>query len=167
MTVKNDFFSAIGVVALAAFVGVLAWKIIDSSTNPVSPPPATLAEIPSSEPAVPPATGEPATQVSHEAEFIPNIQWDKDNSRALVGNLIRWHVWCDMNNKGEEQNQIHNNIRSVALIQAAGYANPGWNNVGTVQWLQSWKQAVGNDGIRELLTDVGALENRKYAAVLD
>lgn len=101
------------------------------------------------------------------ALFIPNIQWDKDNSRALVGNLIRWHVWCDMNNKGEEQNQIHNNIRSVALIQAAGYANPGWNNVGTVQWLQSWKQAVGNDGIRELLTDVGALENRKYAAVLD
>ncbi|MEM7311902.1 MAG: multiheme c-type cytochrome, partial [Planctomycetota bacterium] len=77
MTVKNDFFSAIGVVALAAFVGVLAWKIIDSATNPVSPPPATLAEIPSSDPAVPPATGEPATQVSHEAEFIPNIQWDK------------------------------------------------------------------------------------------
>jgi len=101
------------------------------------------------------------------ALFIPNIQWDKANSRALVGNLIRWHVWCDVNGKSAEQNQIHNNIRSVALIRAAGYGNPGWQDVGTVEWLQSWKEAVGNDGIRELLTDVGALENKKYASLLE
>ena len=101
------------------------------------------------------------------ALFIPNIQWDKENSRALVGNLMRWYVWSDMNGKNDEKTQIHNNIRSVALIDAAGYANPGWNDVGAVQWLQAWKQAVGNDGIRELLTDVGALENKKYAGVLE
>lgn len=97
------------------------------------------------------------------ALFIPNIQWDKENAQALVGNLIRWHVWCDINEKQSEQQQIHNNIRSVALIQAAGYANPGWQNVGTVQWLNSWKQAVGKDGIRDLLEEVGALEADKYS----
>lgn len=98
------------------------------------------------------------------ALFIPNIQWSKENARALVGNLIRWHVWCDINEKQAEQQQIHNNIRSVALIQAAGYANPGWQNVGTVQWLNSWKQAVGKEGIRELLEEVGALEADKYTS---
>ena len=101
------------------------------------------------------------------ALFVPNIQWDKENATALVGNLIRWHVWCDQNEKNEEQVQIHNNIRSVALIRAAGYGNPGWQDVGTVQWLQAWKTAVGADGIRELLTDVGALENKKYASLLE
>ncbi len=100
------------------------------------------------------------------ALFIPNIQWEKENARALVGNLIRWHVWCDMNDRTEEQQQIHNNIRSVALIQAAGYTNPGWQSVGTVEWLNSWKAAVGKEEIRKLLEDVGALESEKYAATL-
>ena len=101
------------------------------------------------------------------ALFIPNVQWDKENATALVGNLIRWHVWCDMNDKNSEQQQIHNNIRSVALIQAAGYGNPGWNDVGTVEWLNAWKTAVGKDGIRKVLEDVGALDNDKYASLLD
>jgi Na+-transporting methylmalonyl-CoA/oxaloacetate decarboxylase gamma subunit len=100
------------------------------------------------------------------ALFIPNIQWDKENSQALVGNLIRWHVWCDMNDKAQEQQQIHNNIRSVALVRAAGYSNPGWQNVGTVQWLNSWKAAVGQDGIRKVLEDAGALDAKKYQGLL-
>lgn len=101
------------------------------------------------------------------ALFVPNVQWNKENARALVGNLIRWHVWCDMNKKQSEQQQIHNNIRSVALIQAAGYTNPGWQNVGTVEWLNAWKAAVGKEGIRDILEEVGALETAKYAGLLN
>lgn len=101
------------------------------------------------------------------ALFIPNIQWDKENSQSLVGNLIRWHVWCDMNNKSSEQQQIHNNIRSVALVQAAGYTNPGWQNVDSVRWLECWKAAVGKEGIRDLLEEVGALDSPKYSSILN
>lgn len=100
------------------------------------------------------------------ALFIPNIQWDKENSTALVGNLVRWHVWCDMNDRAEEQQQIHNNLRSMSLVQAAGYNSPGWQSIGTVEWLDCWKAAVGKDGIKKVLEDVGAEDSKKYSKFL-
>ena len=60
--------------------------------------------------------------------FVPGIQWTKENATGLVGNLIRWNLWCDINGKKQEQQQIHNNIRSLGLARAAGYQSPGWNN---------------------------------------
>jgi len=45
--------------------------------------------------------------------FIPGIQWSKEDATGLVGNLIRWNLWCDVNGKKQEQQQIHNNIRSL------------------------------------------------------
>jgi hypothetical protein len=99
--------------------------------------------------------------------FVPGLQWEKDNGRALAGNLIRWHLWCDRNSKPEEQRQIHNNIISLALAQAAGYQSPGFGDTTTVQWLQTWGKAVGKEELQALLKEQGVDEDAKYKAALE
>ncbi|MCA9270512.1 MAG: hypothetical protein KDA41_18650, partial [Planctomycetales bacterium] len=98
--------------------------------------------------------------------FVPGLQWDKENGRALAGNLIKWHLWCDRNARQGEQRQIHNNIISLSLAAAAGYQSPGFNEVGTVQWLQIWGKAVGKEELQALLKEQGVDDNAKYAAAL-
>ena len=99
--------------------------------------------------------------------FLPGIQWDKENAKAVVGNLVKWHLWCDINKKSAEQNQIHNNIRSLGLANAAGYQSPGFgNNIGTVQWLQTWGKAFGKEELTGILEEQKVLDNDKYAAML-
>ena len=98
--------------------------------------------------------------------FLPGIQWDKENAKAVVGDLIKWHLWCDINDKTAEQNQIHNNIRSLGLANAAGYQSPGFQNVGTVQWLQTWGKAFGKDELQAILEEQKVADNAKYAAAL-
>ena len=84
----------------------------------------------------------------------------------LVGALIRWHLWCDINGKSDEQQQIHNNIRSLGLARAAGYQSPGWQKADTKAWLSAWGQAVGKDEISDILKEQNVLDNRDYASVL-
>ena len=97
--------------------------------------------------------------------FLPGIQWGKEDARELVGNLIRWHLWSDINSKGDEKQQIHNNIRSVGLARVAGYASPGWNNVGTGQWLKAWGKCMGRGELKKILEEQDSLE--KYGGLLD
>ncbi len=99
--------------------------------------------------------------------FLPGIQWSQENARELVGQLIRWNLWCDIKSKSEEQKQIHNNIRSLGLARAAGYQSPGWNEVDCIAWLKSWGAVVGRDGIEAILKEQGVDRNDKYAGVLD
>lgn len=99
--------------------------------------------------------------------FVPGIQWSKENATDLVGNLIRWNLWCDINGKKQEQRQIHNNIRSLGLAHAAGYQSPGWNNIDCASWLQAWAAVVGKAGIEKILLEQNVLGNGKYDAVLD
>ena len=101
------------------------------------------------------------------ALFIPGIQWGKEEARSLVGQLIRWHVWCDVKGDANGQRQIHNNIRGVGLARAAGYQSPGWNDTGTVTWLESWGNAVGRDEIEAILKEQNVADKPKYKAVLD
>ncbi|MDH3718109.1 MAG: DUF2330 domain-containing protein, partial [Planctomycetota bacterium] len=98
--------------------------------------------------------------------FLPGINWQKDNARALVGNLIRWHLWCDRNNHRAEQTQIHNNIRSLGLARAAGYQSPGWQEADTVTWLTAWGKAVGRAEIESILKEQGVAGNSRYTAAL-
>lgn len=98
--------------------------------------------------------------------WIPGIQWDKENAQSLVDNLIRWHLWCDLHDKNEEKQQIHNNIRSVQLAGVVGYENPGWQDVDTDRWLQVWGNLVGQAALRQLLEEQGAADNAKYKAIL-
>lgn len=92
------------------------------------------------------------------ALFIPGLTWDKANARALVEQLLRWHLWADINSQPNIQNQIHNNLRSVALVRVAGYRNPGWNPIGTVEWLRIWRDAAGDAAVRKILREQKALD---------
>ena len=99
--------------------------------------------------------------------FVPGIKWSKENATELVGSLIRWNLWCDVNGKSQEQRQIHNNIRSLGLARAAGYQSPGWNNVDCVSWLQAWGKVVGKAGIEKILTEQNVLGTGKYDSALN
>ena len=98
--------------------------------------------------------------------FLPGIQWNQKDARELVGQLIRWNVWCDINGKSAEQKQIHNNIRSLGLARAAGYQSPGWNEVDTSAWLRAWGQVVGRDGIQAILKEQNVEKNDSFSHVL-
>jgi hypothetical protein len=54
----------------------------------------------------------------------------------------------------------------VSLAQAAGYQSPGFNQIGTTQWLITWGKAVGREEIRRILKEQGVDSNRKYSDVL-
>jgi len=98
--------------------------------------------------------------------FVPGIQWDKENAKALAGNLVKWHLWCDRHGKDAEQKQIHNNLRSLGLANAAGYQSPGFNAVGTVQWMKIWGKAFGKEEVQAMLEEQDVAGDAKYAAAL-
>jgi hypothetical protein len=98
--------------------------------------------------------------------FVPGIQWNQKDARELVGQLIRWNVWCELNGKSAEQKQIHNNIRSLGLARAAGYQSPGWNEVDASAWLIAWGQVVGRDGVQAILKEQNADKNDSFSHVL-
>jgi hypothetical protein len=97
--------------------------------------------------------------------YIPGIRWQKEDAQALVDNLLRWHLFCDLNGKSSEKQQIHNNLYSVALIQVAGYQRPNWQAADTVRWLQAWAKVIGKDKMIELLKEQKADGNAKYKSV--
>ena len=99
--------------------------------------------------------------------FVPGIQWTKDDATDLVANMVRWHLWCDINGKTDEMRQIHNNIRSLSLAKAAGYQSPGWRDANVQAWLKAWGAVVGKDGIKTILDEQNVGGNQKYAAVLN
>jgi hypothetical protein len=101
------------------------------------------------------------------ALFLPAISWNKPDATNLVGELVRWMLWCDVNNKQEERNQIHNNLRSLALARVAGYKSPGWQDVNTNAWLVAWGSVVGRKGIEKILEEQDLGENGKYSASLN
>ena len=99
--------------------------------------------------------------------FVPGINWQRDDARALAADLIAWHVWCDRHNRDAEKRQIHNNLRSVALARAAGYERPRFQYSDTAAWLTTWGRAFGKDTLRELLEIQQVAEVPKYAKVLN
>lgn len=101
------------------------------------------------------------------ALFVPGLDWQRRDARALVGNLIRWHLWCERRGKRAEQNQIHNNIRSLRLAQAAGYQSPGWHPATTEAWLRVWGKVVGKEELAELLREQGVDDDPRYRKILD
>ena len=98
--------------------------------------------------------------------FLPGIAWQKEDARALVGNLIRWHLWCDRNGRAAEKTQIHNNIRSLGLANSAGYQSPGWEEAGSVPWLAVWGKTMGREELEAILEEQSVSGNETYAAAL-
>jgi hypothetical protein len=100
------------------------------------------------------------------ALFVPGITWPKAEGTLLVGNLVAWMVFADRTGKSAYIQQIHNNIRSLSLAQAVGYASPGWNDVDTITWLRIWGKLVGRAELQRLLERQGVATSSRYASVL-
>lgn len=98
------------------------------------------------------------------ALFVPGMVWNKKHARALVDNLVRWHLWADLNGDNASKQQIHNNLRSLSLARVAGYQSPGWGSASTQQWLSLWGRIIGKKAMRSLLSQQGATD--KYRSVL-
>ncbi len=98
--------------------------------------------------------------------FLPSIAWGKEDAKDLVGNLMRWLVFSDQQDDSANIQIIHNNIRSLGLANAAGYQSPGWNDVGTTQWLIAWGKAFGKDEVSDILSEQG-IEESEYSEVFD
>jgi hypothetical protein len=100
------------------------------------------------------------------ALWVPGINWGKDHGRVLVGNLISWHLWCDLNDKKSQQQQIQNNIQGVGLAQQVGY-QPMFGDVTTDQWLTTWGQLVGRKEIRRMLEEQGVADKERFKKIID
>lgn len=100
------------------------------------------------------------------ALFLPALSWSRKDARALVGQLIRWHLWAEIDGNKAAQNNLHNNLRSLGLARVAGYQSPGWSSASTVQWLTVWRAAVGRDAIEAILVEQGAERDPTYRALL-
>lgn len=97
--------------------------------------------------------------------FIPSISWGEEDAKALVGNLMRWLIYCDQQDDSDSIRQIHNNIRSLSLAQAAGYQSPGWNDIGAEQWLVAWGKAMGVEEVEAILAEQ-EIDEKEYADAL-
>jgi len=86
------------------------------------------------------------------ALYIPGIQWERQQARALVRELIRWSLYCERKGLDVERNQVSNNLRSVSLLQVAGFSN-AWPN--DPQLLEEWARIAGRDDLREILAEQG------------
>lgn len=99
------------------------------------------------------------------ALFLPGISWGKEEAQELVGQLVRWMVWCDTHGDRESVQQIENNLRSIQLANAAGY-QIAWDEDGVRSWLLAWGKVVGRDEIRTILAEQKLLDDRRYAGIL-
>ncbi|MFT5052924.1 MAG: hypothetical protein ACI8QZ_004362 [Chlamydiales bacterium] len=98
--------------------------------------------------------------------FLPGLSWSGPDARELTRNLIAWFVWCDTHQRTGECTQLHNNLRSLNLAQAAGYESPAWEEIGVEQWLVVWGRSVGSDAVKALLVEQGLEQTWRFSRVL-
>ncbi len=96
--------------------------------------------------------------------FLPAVSWQQSDARELIGNLVRWHLWCDLRERAQEQRQIDNNLRSVTLAGIAGFQIP--STADTASLLGTWSKVVGREGIEKILREQDVLKDPRYAAAL-
>ncbi len=86
--------------------------------------------------------------------FLPSISWQPEEAKALVGNLMRWHLWADRHKDDDARRKINTNLQSVSLANAAGYQIA--SSPATEAWLRSWKQVIGAEELKKLLAEQDA-----------
>jgi len=99
------------------------------------------------------------------ALYVPGLGWNRDEARTIMGSLIEWHLFCDRMGLTQEQQQIHNNIRSVGLWRQAGMRE--FPSTVTVQLLKQWRQVVGGKQLARILEKQSVRYDPKYAGALD
>ena len=103
--------------------------------------------------------------------FLPALNWSKPDARALVGNLVAWHVWCEHHAESAQklflQRQIHNNLSSGRLSYPAGYRIRGFRVAGPEPWLRTFGRVCGRGKIEQMLKEQGLSDEPRYIQVLD
>ncbi|MCP3918052.1 MAG: DUF2330 domain-containing protein [bacterium] len=98
--------------------------------------------------------------------FLPSLPWTKEEGRALARALISWHVWCERNGLHPEQLQIHNNLNSWALANAAGYPMPS-RVLDSTSWLFVFADMAGAVELGAMLAELGLDEKPLYKVLLE
>jgi hypothetical protein len=102
------------------------------------------------------------------ALYVPAINWGRDYGRDLVGNLISWYVWCDLNGKTQQIQQIHNNVAGVGIDQQVGYSSQAlFANPNTEGYLTEWGKLVGRKEIRRMLEEQGVADRERFKKIID
>ena len=57
------------------------------------------------------------------ALYVPGIQWNRTNARAMLRELGNWYAWAQRTENYEAQTQAMNNMGSISLLGAAGYSS--------------------------------------------
>jgi hypothetical protein len=98
--------------------------------------------------------------------YIPSAQWGSDTARDLIGNLISWHLYCELNKLPAEQQQINNNLRSVGFVGTAGF-NAWQLPQDTDGLLVFWGQNAGSRELARMLGEHGVRGQAHYKKLLE
>ncbi len=102
------------------------------------------------------------------ALYVPGIQWGQDHGRNLVSNLISWYLWCDLNDKKQQIQQIHNNVAGVGIDQQVGYSSQAlFANPTTEGYLTEWGKLVGRKELRRMLEEQGVADKDRFKRIID
>lgn len=98
------------------------------------------------------------------ALYVPNLGWKKKDAKILVGNLVAWYVFCDVNGFDGEKQQIMNNLNSLGLVNIVGM---DWPSADAKELLVQYGDATSQDSARRILAEQGLLDDKAWAAALD
>ncbi len=101
------------------------------------------------------------------ALYVPALQWRSADAQVLVGHLISWHVFCDVNGLSSEQAQIMTNLRSIQLVGPAGFSrNNAWPDGQTEVLIAQWSRIHGRHAARDVLRPWGLEDSDDYTGRL-
>jgi hypothetical protein len=90
------------------------------------------------------------------ALFIPQFNsLTKGQATELIGAMVRWSIWIEVNEAPERHNQpLDNNLRSYSLWSSADDAVQDWRQAtGASGWLQAYAKIAGEKAARLLLEE--------------
>ncbi len=90
------------------------------------------------------------------ALFIPQFNsLDKTQATELIGAMVRWSVWIEVNDAPDRHNQpLENNLRSYSLWSRADSKVQDWRQAkGASAWLQAYAKIAGEKAARRLLEE--------------
>lgn len=98
------------------------------------------------------------------ALYVPNLGWQKREATVLVGHLVSWYIFCDLNNLHSEKNQVMNNMNSLGLVNTVGM---DWPSRDAKQLLVQYGKATSYESARKIVADHGLLDNATWTTTLD
>jgi hypothetical protein len=96
--------------------------------------------------------------------YVPGLNWQQKEARGLAKNLIKWLVFCERNELQDESRQIHNNLRSITLAQAAGYQLSGGGD--SRAWFKAWGQAFGRRSLKAIFDEQRVADKEPFRRIL-